>query len=211
MSQPSAQDRQRVRDALDRSIARGAASQTVLRVDASMAMRALGVPEPRGFWSSKAGLTKLLLPVVLVGSGIGALWWPQSEEAQSSEEQAAPIPLRVEDIAPLDRDPIAAPQLPAAGTAPLAKPSSRPAARSTQVRSAAHHAPLHALPARVAPEPEAAPTPQAAPATPHFDPPPASHHLAEELRLMRAASAALAANDAPGALRILADHARRFP
>jgi hypothetical protein len=38
-----------------------------------------------------------------------------------------------------------------------------------------------------------------------------SHHLAEELRLMRAASAALASNNVQRTLNLLAEHADRFP
>jgi hypothetical protein len=38
-----------------------------------------------------------------------------------------------------------------------------------------------------------------------------SHHLAEEVRLMRAASAALASNNVQRTLNLLAEHADRFP
>ncbi|HET6335836.1 MAG TPA: hypothetical protein VFG30_21570 [Polyangiales bacterium] len=55
-----------------------------------------------------------------------------------------------------------------------------------------------------APAPVAQPIAAAAPQTP-------SHHLAEELRLMRAASAALATNDIQRTLDLLSQHAERFP
>jgi hypothetical protein len=75
----------------------------------------------------------------------------------------------------------------------------------------AHHAAAHRAPAPAVPEPQPTAAAERAAPLPRFDRPTVSHHLAEELHLMHAASAALTADDPDHALRILADHAKRFP
>lgn len=208
LCEPSAQDRQRIRESLDRAIAGGGASPTVLRVEASMAKRALGVPETTGLWGGKAGLGKLLVPTLLIGAGLGALWNAQQDPAPSVASDAS-LPLHVEDLADNDGDPPALAQPSAAGSPHWAAPVTAPSAKHATHPHAHHHA-VHkpTAPSAPAPEPVLADEPA-------FEPPqaapPASHHLAEELRLMRAASAALT-DDEPGkALQVLRDHARRFP
>ena len=174
-----------------------------------MAKRALGVPETTGLWGGKAGLGKLLVPTLLIGAGLGALWNGQQDPAPSVAEEAS-LPLHVEDLADNDGDPPALAQPSAAGSPHWTAPVTAPATKHPTNHQHPHHQAARKPPATSAPEPEPALADEPA-FEPSPAPPPASHHLAEELRLMRAASAALT-DDEPGkALRVLSDHARRFP
>jgi hypothetical protein len=57
MSDPTPRDRERIREGIDRALARGSVSHTVLRVDASMAERALpGTASRTGLFHSKLAL-----------------------------------------------------------------------------------------------------------------------------------------------------------
>lgn len=209
LCEPSAQDRQRIREGLDRALAGGGASPTVLRVEASMAKRALGVPDTTGLWGGKAGLGKLLVPTLLIGAGLGALWNAQQDPAPGVAADAS-LPLHVEDLADNDGDLPTLVQPSAAGSPHWAAPVSAPATKHATSHPHPHHHAARKPPAPSAPVPEPVLEDE-----PVFErpaaPPHASHHLAEELRLMRAASAALTDDEPAQALRVLSDHARRFP
>jgi hypothetical protein len=217
LPRPSAYDRNRIRENIDRAVSRGAASQTVLRVDASMAERALGATSSAALYGSKLALAKLLIPAVLIGAGVGAIWARTLFAPHAQPEPASPsLPVQVEDLNDDDLPPgtTLAPQ--AAWNEPLVFGAPQPAASSPKP---AHHLKQHHAASRAADPHLARPTPAAAseptPAVAEAEQSPApeapSHHLAEELRLMRAASAALSKNDIPRTLNLLADHAERFP
>jgi hypothetical protein len=217
LPKPSAHDRDRIRENLDRAVARGAASQTVLRVDASMAERALGAAPGTGIYGSKVAIAKLLIPAVLIGAGVGAIWArtlfaPHAPAAPASHS----LPVQVEDLDDDDLAPSTTVAPERASNEPLVFEVSPPAAATTP--KPVHHAKPHsahahavdvhaAHPAPDAPEPS--PVVAAAELSAAGEAP--SHHLAEELRLMRAASAALSANDIPRTLNLLSEHAERFP
>jgi len=161
---------------------------------------------------SKAGVTKLLLPTLLLGAGLGALWSYDREEAQLSAETRADmsLPLQVEDIAPVEQPAASEPHAVTAGAPAWASRApvqvQKPPFHPHHRHAAAHKPSAHTAPPPPQPQAEAVPPPE-----PPAAPAPVSHHLAEELRLMRAASAALTENEPAKALRILNDHARRFP
>lgn len=228
LNQPTPRDRDRIRENIDRSLARGSASPTVLRVDASMAERALGATAPAaaGVFGSKLAVAKLLIPALLIGAGVGAIW------ARSLFDHPAPtapanhsLPLDVEDLDPRDDAPAADFSVARAGAGavgdsanagpPNSKPPQpdaaepNPPARAVRVNRLAHSEPSVKTP-RAAPS-EPAPPSVAAPEPPVTAPEAPSRHLAHELRLMRAASAALARNDIHRTLTLLSEHAERFP
>jgi hypothetical protein len=217
LNQPSARDRDRIRENIGRSLARGSASQTVLRVDAAMAERALGsAASSAGLFGSKAAIAKLLIPALLIGAGVGAIWARSLfDRGAPSEQENRSLPVQVEDLDPLDTPGV--PDVRVARAAGFAAEApSNPDARHPDTASPqppAHPARAHRPHAartsptaatEVTPAPVAEPTTAEAPQTP-------SHHLAEELRLMRAASTALAANDIQRTLDLLSQHAERFP
>jgi hypothetical protein len=147
-------------------LSRGAASPTVLRVEASMTKRGLGKREAVSVWASKSGLAKLLLPTLLVGAGLGALWSLNQDEAQSSVE-ARPgrsLPLPVEDVAPVE-PPAPTQQQAAAAGAPAWAPRAsvqlqKPSFHAHRRHAASHKPPTHAAPTPPQPVPEAEPPPE---------------------------------------------------
>lgn len=218
LARPSGWDRARVRENIDQSIATGAASRTVLRVDASMAERALGSLAPSSVWvGSKLAIAKIIVPALLIGAGIGAIWARSVFDHAPAQPrpEALSVPLDVEDVDPSDpaiRDLALPPAAAASEHLAVAVEDPQPAA-ATRSRASDHAA--HAAHAARAPKPRTealprelvpAPTPETA-ATPEGP----SHHLADELRLMRAASDALADADVPRTLRLLSEHAEKFP
>jgi hypothetical protein len=230
---PTLRDRERIRQSIDRSLARGAASGTVLRVDAAMAERALGgAAQVASFFGSKLALLKVLIPALLIGSGVGAIWARSLFDARSNQPQLdRSLPVDVEDLdgpdLPGDHYVPAAPtprvadlaSVAAAGN-PAPQPSAaRPGNLSSRTSRATRRpaADVHSSdPSRPAPSPPppAAPSPQPTAANePATSPQPQAiaPHLSEELRLMRAASTALSRNDMPRTLNVLSEHATRFP
>lgn len=217
--EPSARDRERIRENIDRALARGSASQTVLRVDASMAQRALGAAPGASFYGSKLALAKLVIPAVLIGSGVGAIW-ARSLHAPSAQPEAPSrsLPLQVEEMED-DVPPTSSGY--ARQTQPGDTPAfalSPPTAAATPAKprhvQAAHRSRPHSNEARAMPHAHAAPSEPTASISEAQSPPSPevpSHHLAEELRLMRAASSALSSDDIPRTLNLLSQHADRFP
>jgi hypothetical protein len=221
--QPTQLERGRIRENIDRSLARGSASQTVLRVDASMAERALGGAfSSAGLFGSKLAIAKLLIPALLIGAGVGAIWARTLfDHGLTTPPENQSLPVAVEDLDPLDppatdlrvaaaagnavdgpvADSASSYQLPAAPPKPLAAHAARPHRRARPERDARSS---HARADEAAPPPAQQTLPAPVPEGP-------SHHLAEELRLMRAASAALAANEIQRTLDLLSHHAERFP
>lgn len=209
--EPSARDRERIRENLDRAVARGSASQTVLRVDASMAERALGVAPQASIYGSKLAVAKLIVPAVLIGAGVGAIWARSLFAPQPhAEPETHSLPVQVEDLT--DDDLPSSDEFEPVFEALPPTAASRPAKSSHHVK-APHRAHPPSSEAHVVPTPAAASAPAATlpEADSHPAPEAPSHHLAEELRLMRAASAALTANDIPRTLNMLSQHAERFP
>jgi hypothetical protein len=216
-ARPSSRDRHRIRESIERALGRGSVSQTVLRVDASMAERALaGAMLTTTIYGSHVALAKLLIPAVLIGAGAGAIWartlfTPHAQPEPTSRS----LPAEVEDVGDDELSPSTTLTFDDA-RAPPQSIASTPIAASTA--KPPHHAmPRHARarasgarPAR----PAAAVPPALTPAATQAESSPMetpSHHLAEELRLMRAASAALSVSDNLRTLSLLAQHAELFP
>jgi len=160
--EPSARDRERIRENLDRALARGSASPTVLRVDASMAQRAIG-GAPAALYGSKAALAKLVIPAVLIGAGVGAilarnLFAPQTHVEPSASHS---LPVQVED---LEDDDLPAPYGFAGQSytpEPLVFEASPPTAATTSAKSSqhakvAHRGQAHSGDARLVPHAPAA-------------------------------------------------------
>jgi hypothetical protein len=218
LPKPSAHDRDRIRENIDRAVSRGAASPTVLRVDSSMAERALGAAPGTALYGSKLAIAKVVIPAVLIGAGVGAIWARTLFAPHAPAEPVThSLPVHVEDLDDDDqplRTTLAAEQ---ATNEPLVFEVSPPAAASTAKpvhHAKPHQAHPHTVDSRAAHSAPAA-TPEPPPVVAATEASPAdegpAHHLAEELRLMRAASAALSANDIPRTLNLLSEHAERFP
>lgn len=216
--EPSVRDRERIRENIDRALARGSASQTVLRVDASMAQRALGAAPGAAIHGSKLALAKLVIPAVLIGAGLGAIWARSLHAPANPEAPSHSLPVQVEE---LDDDALGAGGV-NIGEAPPGEAAvferTPPTAAAKPVKSQpiqnVHRSHPHSNGARAASHAPAAafePAPSVAEAESPAAPEVPSHHLAEELRLMRAASAALGSDDIPRTLNLLSQHAERFP
>jgi hypothetical protein len=181
---------------IDRALASGQVSETVQRVDHAISK---GAPISSASWfAAKASLAKLLIPTLLIGVGAGVVIGRRTTAPASAP--------RILESAPLRAEPPAAAETTMpfeANPPPVSRESARP-------RSAFHrHKSLrsHELPASEPPLEAAEGFVTSEPVPPA----PAGHHVAEELRLMHTASAALSAHDWPRAERALAEHARRFP
>jgi type IV secretory pathway VirB10-like protein len=185
-----------------------------------MAERALGHGSvtPSSVWvGSKLAIAKIVVPALLIGAGIGAIWARTLFDHPPAQPrpEARSFPLNVEDVDPSDpavRDLPVPPSAAASDRVATAdsqpQAALRPKAPDHALRAHAGHA-AHAPKPRTEPlpvEPVAAAVPESAAA-----PPQASHHLADELRLMRSASDALADSDVPRTLQLLSEHAEKFP
>ena len=214
---PSSHDRQRVRAGIERALASGEVSDTVRRVDDAILS---GAPLTRAaWWTGKASLAKLLLPTLLVGIGIGTFVGRQTAPpASGAGGAAAPLPNTAGlDVTPLQVEPssvpdpreLASPEAPFDVSAPAPAPAPAPAHRLHHAHrsSASEHAP----PPEEVPAIVESPLPLEAEVPPPPQPLAASHHLAEELRLMRVASGAMNQADWAGVDRALAEHQARFP
>jgi hypothetical protein len=227
LSGPTPRDRERIREGIERAVARSSASPTVLRVDASMAERALRGTSSVGLFGSKLAFAKVVIPALLIGAGLGAIWaralfTPSSDERPASQS----LPVKVEDLdafdEPMDRSNtspsdgestrlVAGDALAHESSAEPLQPFVKSGARHVRAghhgHNQSHASEAHARSKAPVPANEPAAAEPATVAVPEVP----SHHLAEELRLMRAASAALASNDVQRTLNLLADHAERFP
>lgn len=195
---PTAFDRQRIRARIESIVERGTFSDTVQRVDRAMTQRAI-LAARMGHISAKVWIALWLAPTFLLGFGSGVLWSPRPAPVvvpqAVSAPPAAPVP-----TAPAATDQQVFLAAPAHHGAHKAA-SHLQADKSAQARSHQRQAQLPAATAGAEP----ASTPVAEPAAAS-----ARHQLGEELRLMRAASAALEAQDFAGVRRALAEHEQRF-
>jgi hypothetical protein len=222
---PNDLDRQRVRARIEKALALGMFSDTALRVDHLMDEQARLAT--RG---SLLGLAKVVLPTLVLGVTAGALWGrqqpsapPQAAEVQTPARGATAGPTKSSGHEPGDERPLDTGGAPpsaagkpddhtgaaAASNALAKRRGPAPVKDNHNVKAGAReHTDIHEQAAAPAPaQAEAAPLeiePERAPA------PVAARHLAEELRLMRAASAALDAENYAEARRLLHDHEQRF-
>jgi hypothetical protein len=206
---PGRADRQRVRQALWLALASGSVSATASAVDVSMSARAARAVKAARVTSPGLGL-KLAASSILVSTALTCMiaWFAhgsgpspflqqvlQQETKAGAARNAAQVhPERFDKVAPLapPRESVA-PRIP--------RHSERFTSRKRLLTSPASET-------RVAPtrqlESSADDASLASPAKPQID-------LAEELRLLRGASEAVAQHDATRALQSLSQYATRFP
>ncbi|MEY4581513.1 MAG: hypothetical protein RL701_6216 [Pseudomonadota bacterium] len=184
---PSAFDRQRIRARIETVVEGGTFSGAVQRVDRAMTRRAL-LAARMGHISAKVWLALWLAPTFLLGFGAGVLWGPRTV-------QQVAAPREVAAAAVAQSTPVLEPPSAAVATPPAPSAPSAPSRRRQRQHQRSAQAPALAEPA---PEP-----PDEAVSAPR-------HRLAEELRLMRAASDALESHDYAAAGRVLSEHEQRF-
>jgi hypothetical protein len=228
---PNDLDRQRIRSRIEKALALGMFSDTALRVDQLLDEHARLATRTSAF-----GLAKVIVPTLVLGVAAGALWTrqhiaapPRAAHVQATGHTAEAVPAPSSEpeqttARPVVSQPSAAESRQAAAasssaatkrraTAPVqtAAPVPAPAKNNRSTKNGSHERtggqgdaptapsdPAQASAAPFDPEPEG----PAAPAS--------ARHLAEELRMMRAASAALHAEDYAAVHRLLRDHELRF-
>lgn len=221
---PSQQTRERMLREVTLRIASGSAPAIRLDTPAESAQAGPVAASATSPWivaAVAAGATVLL--------GLGALWWRERAHEPTpsplpAAQPAAPAPELLEPAQPPSQIVQPAPHLAPAAPAAPAKASPRSGqSRSSNTRrsKAAANEGLAALapaepPATTTPAPAEAPKPAVAPQPPASTSEPAPSaaerdQLAEELRLIRAAYAALQANKPDAALARVEEHAKKFP
>jgi hypothetical protein len=197
---PSPDARTRVWNALAKTTRSGVVSATVARVDREMAVRALGAPPTS--WRGGLLVKGIAGAVLLTGVLVVALVHPRTAPVSAARVLQVSSPRSVITSTSASPAPPAAPPIAAATRA------EEHVAALVSPHVAKHLRPhAHAVPVEVA----AAEPALAEPASPASPGAPARLDLASELKLLRSAAKALAAEDPVTALQLLDRHDALYP